>query len=161
MEEVLIRKHIATALSKIIANGYKEFLTCEFAQLATRSINPNTMLRYIPREPLFIYLGMKYDYPAFAFRYSPTSFLSLQPSRDWLEVLKTVFTEDILDEWMALATQHTRIGAADSVIIDRAVALFNSQMARLRIKNQIPTEEKITGVREHIKTFWNVAYGHK
>lgn len=164
MNEDLIREHIAKELSKRIAEGVYEFNSVEFASFHGRMINPNTMERYILREPLFKMDGTYKGYPSYLFIPAPRSMLSLRPAKDWTTVLAACLTAQVLNEWILKYTKETKTGAGDPVIRQHQVTNFQSALSTLKFKRlskEISTKKKIKIVEEEIKTFWSIAYGHK
>ena len=146
-------------------------------------MNPHTVERYIPREPLFSFIGNQDGYPQYRFILAPRSMFSLRPASDWTTVLRKCFTEKILDQWMLLDTKEKRTDS-DVEIRKKQVANFKRAVATLRhphdieyqaksfrnvlaplkfkrTSKQYSTEDKIKIVMEEIKTFWSIVYGHK
>jgi hypothetical protein len=162
--EDLIRKHIASAVAKLIASGEEKIECYKFAEMERRRIPAGSMNRYIFRKPLFENNGEYLGHPVFRFLWMPKKFMDLGPCEDWNEVITSCFTEDVLDNWMRLYAKHLKTGKLDKVIKRTQDDNFSNALGKWRIEQWNvgrTTKQKIKYLNSQIRTYLNVVFGNK
>lgn len=102
-----VRKLIAKFILERIESNYSIFFTSEFAKIHSL---PSDCFRYVPRS-LFTQQGSEKakdregkHYPVFKSKLATSS-----SDKDWLTVLHLCFDLELIERWMKLYTDHSKV----------------------------------------------------
>ena len=168
MSEAKVRLFIVDKLYEQIRDGANHIRTVEFSTVPDgtkagyKLLNAGSMKRYIPRRPLFNYMGDDEGYPTYQFIWTAafTGIIKAQQCPEWGDIVNQCFNPIVLEHWMNL---HTRPLATEEneQVRDLAATDFERRLRMLRKDRQISFEDKVQQVQTAITVYLNVAYGYK
>ena len=163
MSEAKVRMFIVDKLYERIRDGANHICTIDFFQVpGGKIINAGSMKRYIPRRPLFNYIGDEKGYPTYQFVWTAafTGIIQAQQCPDWKEIVTSCFNPIVLEHWMDL---HTRPLATkeNEQVRDLAATDFERRLRELRKDRRMPKQEKMQAVDTAVNVYLNITYSYK